>query len=67
MRQMTSRQHRVMSWRPLKAGAQAPDDAITEANLVRWVIARETYDPADIKPRFDEIRRTSGDDALGDP
>lgn len=52
--------------RPLKAGAQAPDDAITEANLVRWVIARETYDPADIKPRFDEVRRTSGDDALAD-
>lgn len=52
--------------RALKPGAQAPDEAITEANLVRWIVARETYDPADIRPRFDEVRRTSADDALAD-
>ncbi len=52
--------------RALKPGAQQPDEAITEANLVRWIIARETYDPADIRPRFDEVRRTSAEDALAD-
>ncbi|KAF0170096.1 MAG: type IV secretion system protein VirB8 [Alphaproteobacteria bacterium] len=52
--------------RALTPGAQAPDEAITEANLVRWIVARETYDPADIRTRFDEVRRTTRGDALAD-
>ncbi|MBT9445587.1 MAG: type VI secretion protein [Hyphomonadaceae bacterium] len=52
--------------RALTPGAQAPDEAITEANLVRWVIARETYDPADLRERFEEVRRTTSGDALAD-
>lgn len=52
--------------RALTPGAQAPDEAITESNLVRWIIARETYDPADIRARYDEVRRTTGGDALAD-
>lgn len=52
--------------RPLASTAIAPDVAITEANLVRWIIGRETYDPADIRQRFDEVSRLSTDDALAD-
>lgn len=52
--------------RALTPGAQPPDEAITEANLVRWIIARETYDPADIRERFDEVARTTAGDALAD-
>lgn len=52
--------------RPLAPGAAAPDATITEASLVRWIIARETYDPADIRERFDEVSRLSADDALAD-
>ena len=52
--------------RPLKPGAAAPDAAITEANLVAWIVARETYDPADIRLRFDAVSRTSAGDALSD-
>jgi len=52
--------------RPLAPSATAPDVAITEANLVRWIVGRETYDPADIRQRFEEVSRLSADDALAD-
>lgn len=39
--------------RALKPGALASDEAVTTANIVRYIRARETYDPRQIKTNFD--------------
>lgn len=56
----------IETMRPLALGGAAPNEAVVEANLVRYVIARETYDPADLKQRYDEVLRLSSGDALAD-
>jgi type IV secretion system protein VirB8 len=45
--------------RPLAPGALSQDEAVTQAQIAQWIIARETYDPADIRTRFDKVRRMS--------
>lgn len=56
----------IETMRPLALAAASPSEAIVEANLVRYVIARETYDPADLKQRYDEVLRLSSGDARAD-
>lgn len=52
--------------RELAATPISGEEAVTEANLVAWIIDRETYDPADIKPRFEQMRLTSAGRAWED-
>lgn len=56
----------IEAMQKLDLAAATPSDAIIEANLVRYVIARETYDPADLKERYAEVLRLSSGDALAD-
>ncbi|TIM86856.1 MAG: type VI secretion protein, partial [Mesorhizobium sp.] len=39
--------------RALKPGDLSQDEAVTAANIVRYIRARETYDPRMIKSNFD--------------
>jgi len=50
----------------LKPGDLSEDEAVTMANLVQYVIARETYDPADLKEHFRTVTLHSDDTALAD-
>lgn len=49
--------------RGLKPGDLSDDEAVTMSNIVRHVIARETYDPSDLKENFDYVLLTSAGDA----
>lgn len=49
--------------RGLKPGDLTEDEAVTMANIVRHVTARETYDPADVQENFDHVIRTSSKSA----
>ena len=48
----------------LQEGTLSEDQAITESNLVRYVSAREQYNPAILKENYDVIALMSEDDAL---
>ncbi len=50
----------------LQPGDLSDDEAVTMANLVKYVIARETYDPADLKENFRTVTLHSDDTALAD-
>lgn len=44
----------------------AEDEAVIQANVVRYVIDRETYDKHDNRTRIERVVRLSGDTALND-
>ncbi|SDR63674.1 type IV secretion system protein VirB8 [Rhizobiales bacterium GAS113] len=47
--------------RPLEAGGKIPQqEAVTRANIVRFIRARETYDPRGLKDNFDLASLLSG-------
>lgn len=50
--------------RGLKPGPLTQDEAITQANLVRYVIARETYDPPDLEENYNRVVLMSEGEAL---
>jgi type IV secretion system protein VirB8 len=52
--------------RPLADGALSQDEAITMFNVVRYVKARETYDPKALKSNFDLAQLLSTGDASRD-
>lgn len=52
--------------RALKPGGLASDEAVTTANIVRYIRARETYDPRMIKTNFDLARLLSTETAASD-
>ena len=45
--------------RGLEPGDLTEDEAITKANIFRYVVARETYDAADVQENFDHVIRAS--------
>ena len=50
--------------RELDHGPLTQDEAITQANLVRYVTARETYDPPDQEQNYNTVLLMSDDQAL---
>jgi type IV secretion system protein VirB8 len=52
--------------RPMTEGALSQDEAVTMFNVVRYVKARETYDPKALKDNFDLAQLLSTGDAARD-
>ena len=52
--------------RPMAEGALSQDEAVTMFNVVRYVKARETYDPKALKDNFDLAQLLSTGDAARD-
>ena len=52
--------------RALKPGSMAENEAVTAANLVRYIKARETYDPRETKANFDLAQLYSAEQASKD-
>jgi type IV secretion system protein VirB8 len=53
----------VETVRPLAPGAMSQDQAVTEANLVQYVLARETFDPTDLREAYRKVTLWSAGDA----
>ena len=47
-------------------GNLSEDEAITQSNIVKYVVSRETYDPQDVEENFYEVTAMSTDGALLD-
>ncbi|MEM8820089.1 MAG: type IV secretion system protein [Pseudomonadota bacterium] len=56
----------VEATRGLRPGPLTQDEAITQANLVRYVILRETYDPPDIEENYNRVLLMSEEEALAE-
>ena len=52
--------------RSIDTGLLTQDEAVTLSNLVRYITARETYDPQDIEENYYEVVSMSKDKALSD-
>ena len=50
--------------RGLQPGPLTQDEAITQSNLVRYVTARETYDPPDLEENYNRVVLMSEGEAL---
>ncbi len=50
----------------LKPGDLTDNEAVTMANIVKYLVARETYDPADLKENFEIVSLYSAERALAD-
>lgn len=53
----------VETVRPLAPGAMSQDEAVTQANLVQYVLARETFDPTDLREAYRKVTLWSAGDA----
>ncbi|MEM7282681.1 MAG: VirB8/TrbF family protein [Pseudomonadota bacterium] len=57
---------RVERLQALEPGALSDNEAVTMANIVKFLVARETYDPTDLKANFEMVSLYSASDALAD-
>jgi len=53
----------VETIRPLAPGAMSQDQAVTQANLVQYVLARETFDATDLRDAYRKVTLWSAGDA----
>src|ERR1700744_4034596 len=53
----------VETVRPLAPGALSQDQAVTQANLVQYVLARETFDATDLRDAYRKITLWSAGEA----
>ncbi len=56
----------VETVRPLAPGALSQDAAVTQSNLVQYVLARETFDATDLREAYRKAVLLSGGDARAD-
>jgi type IV secretion system protein VirB8 len=56
----------VEAIKPLAPGALGQDQAVTQSNLVRYVLARETFDATDLRESYQSVMLWSGGGARDD-
>ena len=57
--EVTNGSGEVRVLKPFDAASFAPSDAVTKSFLAKYVIARETYDPQDLKENYQVVRLMS--------